>query len=266
MSVQTPGDIEEVGLADFVERAEQYRQEGDALRAVVVAESGLEQAPDDLRGRIALALARIDLGDVLQAREELAMVLGGKQHDEEALVPVEPLALGSQELEPAGLDSAGLASAGLGEAVGDDELETAFAEAESQPDEMMDANRVVEQTLRAAQLDAPEAVDAPDGEFDVTSNPTYATESMAALLDGQGRSDEAEALRVSLAAREESAPLDAEPDHDPAAWGQAGFGPDHARQLQVVATLEGWLHNLKRQEERNPGRESAGRGAAGGAA
>jgi hypothetical protein len=282
VSAHTPGGQ----TGDFAERAERHRLDGDAVRAIEVAEAGLERNPDDLRGRIALALARIDLGDVLQARDELATVLGGKR---DAAPTAAHEAVSFDSFDSSDADDP-LAQPGLGEAVGDDELETAFAEAESQRDEMMDANRVVEQTLRAAELDTPEADDTSDEDFDMAGNQTYATESMAMLLDSQGRRAEAQALRHSLASRgaqppsvealpeaealdaaeaddiELDAPEDIAQAPDSTAWEQAGFGPDHARQLQVVATLEGWLHNLKRQAERNPGRASAGRGSAGGTA
>jgi hypothetical protein len=44
----------------------------------------------------------------------------------------------------------------------------------------------------------------------------------------------------------------------------AAVGPDHAKRLQIVATLEGWLHNLKRNAECDARARVAG--AAGGAA
>ena len=223
---------EPASILDFVREAESCRQNGDALEAIRLAEAGLQAHPGELLGRIVLALAHIDLGDVEDAREVLSLAL-----PQPAIEP-----------EPA-----------LPEAVDDDELETAFAEAESDPEEMMDANRVVEQTLRAAELDAPEPG------FDISSHPTYATESMAALLDGQGREDEAHALRQTLGADasllegdEPAPPLPAGAGElpDQAEW----LGPDHAKRLQVVATLEGWLYNLRRNAEV----DSSGR--AGGAA
>ncbi len=243
---------------DFAADAEQLRLNGNAVAAIEVAEAGLVRTPDDLKGRIALALARIDLGDVLQARDELAAVLAPSRATPR---PTSAAALEAR----APVDSA--AGFDLDGEVEDDELETAFALAESDPDEMMDANRVVEQTLRAAELDAPEA------DFDLTSHPTYATESMAMLLDEQGRRAEAAALREVLAERRntQASPSLEEPDLELAsdsdlapAWGAAGLGPDHARQLHVVATLEGWLHNLKRNGNKNT--RAQGRGAAGGAA
>lgn len=220
--------------SDFAAEAEQLRQRGDAPAAVKVAEAGLARQPQHWRGRIVLALARIDLGDVLQARDELEAALsagriGGPGRASAAAPPATPALDGD---------------------LGDDELETAFAEAESDPSEMLDANALVEQTLRAAELDGPE----PD--FDLSSHPTYATESMAALLDSQGRHGEAETLRHALAAGRSVDLRSLEPLRDGGAgdasggWDDADVGPDHARRIRVVATLEGWLHNLKRDERR----------------
>lgn len=220
---------------DFAAEAEQLRQRGDALAAVRVAEAGLTRRPDDWRGRVVLALARIDLGDVLQARDELAAAL--------PLLGVRSASAGQPVREA------------LDGALEDDELETAFAEAESDPSEMMDANTLVEQTLRAAELDGPE----PD--FDLSSHPTYATESMAALLDSQGRRAEAEAVRQALATGRsvDLGALDLDGSAGGAGgWAEASVGPDHAKRLRVVATLESWLYNLRRDEERDPRLRGAG--------
>ncbi len=235
---------------DFAARAEERRLAGDAHAAIEIAESGLSREPGDLRGRVALALARIDLGDILQARDDLSEAI---RRAESASASPETSS------ENRRLDDE--LDAG---ALGDDELETAFAQAETNPDEMMDANKVVEQTLRDAELDTPEPelveVESLETPFDITSRPTYATESMAMLLAEQGRRAEAEALRESLggngfdATVEDDATLERMPPADAGAadWGEASFGPDHVKRLQVVATLEGWLHNLKRNTDRSP--------------
>jgi hypothetical protein len=221
-------------VSDFAVEAEQRRLSGDAHAAIEIAEAGLARTPGDPHGTVALALARIDLGDILQAREELAMLLGQSATPQPAI---------------------GTAPDPLDDSFGDLELESAFAAAESVPDEMMDANRLVEQTLRIAELDAPE------NDFDVVRNPTYATESMAMLLDEQGRGDEADAVRSSISdgpGAGEAALL------DDSGWGEAALGPGHVRQLQVVATLEGWLHNLKRHADSHArrARDTADGGAA----
>lgn len=201
--------------ADFVADAERSRRRGDAHAALEIAEAGLATSPADERGRIALALALIDLGDLPRAREELARALEGA-------APAAPQA-----------------TAGFAGDLADDELDSAFAAAETNPDEMMDANRVVQRTLEQHA-----DVDGAEGDFDLVGHPTYATETMASLLAGQGRAAEADALRASLA---RSAPA----AEDTARWDETGVGPDHAEQLRIVTTLEGWLHNLRRNAERD---------------
>ena len=215
-----PSDIDSDRI-DFAAEAERHRLQGDAHAAVHIAETGLVNDSKSERGRMALALALIDLGDLPRARAELAHCLS----------PVLP--------EP--IDD-------FDETLGDEELDSAFENAQTNPDEMMSANRVVEQTLEDEALDVPEAG------FDVTHHPTYATETMASLLAGQGRRAEAEQLRESMAAPP------AEPD-----WTGAGVGPDLANRLRVVATLESWLYNLKRNAEQDA-RVHAGAHTAGGAA
>ena len=148
------------------------------------------------------------------------------------------------------------------EAVADDELEAAFANAESLQEEMMDANRIAEEALRASELDDPEG-------FQVEAVPTYATETMARLLDEQGDGESADAIRARLrdpdvAAAEEapvgsvgldaaSVPMDGDlavGDDDLAIDTQGLAGPSGAngstQRERVIATLEGWLENLRR--------------------
>ena len=216
--------------ADFAADAERHRRRGDAHAAVELAEAGLTHSPQSERGHIALALALIDLGDLPRARAELARAL-------EAAAP-----------------AAVPAAEGFADDLADAELDSAFAAAETNPDEMMDANRVVERTLE--QHADPDGID-PD--FDLVRRPTYATQTMANLLAGQGRAAEADALRASLAGAAPSAE-----SHE--GWERAGVGPDHAERLRVLTTLESWLHNLKRNAERDSrlrGRPSLG--ATGGA-
>ncbi len=234
-------------MKDFAAEAERTRRAGDAAAAVEIARAGLADEPANDRGRMALALALLELGDLPRARQELEMAFP-------ADTPVAPLIATP---EPIGLE---------GE-LGDEELESAFARAETNPDEMMSANKVVEQTLENEHVHVPEAG------FDVTDSPTYATETMASLLEEQGREGDAEALRVSLGRPEEDLLGDAAnasmiqsvaasglPDaaeskpashHEWAELAEAGVGPDHAKRLRVVATLESWLHNLRQNAERD---------------
>ncbi len=270
-----PRDID----VDFAAEAERSRLRGDAHAALRIAEAGLANAPSSAGGRMALALALIDLGDLPRAREELAR---GVEREVAAAVPAVPRA----------------PHADFSGTLADDEIETAFAAAETNPDEMMSANRVVERTLAGAAFDTLET------DFDVANHPTYATETMASLLADQGRADAAGALRESLSAPNESVPNESVPSEpvpsepvpsepvpnepvpnesvpnegraffgdypndstleNAAGLLDAAVGPEHAKRLQIVATLEGWLHNLKRNAEFDARARVAG--AAGGAA
>jgi hypothetical protein len=213
--------------AEFAAKAEALRLSGNPRAAVATCEAGLADAPASERGRIALALALLDLGDLGRARAELAMAL--------AMSPT-PRAAAVAPAFHAPADAA------LDAALEEDELESAFAQAETNPDEMLDANRVVEKTLRDVEQDASE----PD--FDVAAHPAYATETMASLLDRQGRRSEADTLRQSLARRASPGAGDGHALARAVPAG-AGVGPDHARQLRIVSTLESWLHNLKRNAD-----------------
>jgi hypothetical protein len=233
--VTPPSDIETESI-DFATEAERHRLQGDAHAAVHIAETGLVNDPKSERGRMALALALIDLGDLPRARTELADCLA-----------------------PTGLEPI----AEFDDTLGDEELDSAFETAETNPDEMMSANRVVEQTLED------EAIDVPEAGFDVTHHPTYATETMASLLAEQGRRAEAERVREALSAPaalpgDESLPFASMPSSGDD-WAGTSVGPDLANRLRVVATLEGWLHNLRRIAEYDA-RVNAGERTAGGAA
>lgn len=245
-------------MKDFATEAERRRRAGDAHAAVEIAEAGLAQAPANDRARMALALALLDLGDLPRARQRLEMAFAALPP------PIPTTAHFSMPAEPE--------PTALGSDLGDDELESAFAAAETNPDEMMSANRVVEQTLENEHVEAPEAG------FDVTGSATYATETMASLLEEQGRMGEAEVLRHSLATPELALLDDSDNDSTlggidtsgaleaaeafaaPAAgWAEAGVGPDHAERLRIVATLESWLYNLRQNAERDSRARTAGR-------
>ena len=210
-----------------------------------MAEAGLAVEPDNDRGRIVLALALLDLGDLARARERLERAFPAE-------TPVVPVAFPPEAI-------------GLAGELRDDELESAFAEAETNPDEMMSANKVVQQTLENEHVEVPEAG------FAITDSPTYATETMASILEEQGRVGEAEALRRGLVhpgddpfgdASNLSAvesidaagmlDLTGSTSTSGAEWTDAAVGPAHAERLRVLATLEGWLYNLRQQAERDP--------------
>jgi len=193
----------------FPALAEANRRAGRLEEAERVAREGLRRRPELVAGRVALALVLLDLGRVDEARAELERVLED--------VPDHPLALAS------------LARAGgtALEALADDEIEGAFADAEASVGEMVDANHVAARALEAADLDEPEGV------FPADPDSLFATPTVANLLESQGHGAEAAALREELARRSRGeAP--------------ASAAAEGAQRERVIATLERWLENLRR--------------------
>ena len=200
----------EAGSPAFPALAEAHRQQGDPERALEVAEQGLLADPDRVAGRVVRALALIDLGRVDEARRELVQVL--------ERVPDQVLATRAQaELEESG-SSDPLAN------LGDAELEDAFEEAAAEREQMIDANHVAEATLRAV-----DGVGSVGPAFPPGADSPFATETVAELLESQGHTAGARALRRLLEER------------------RGGRGPVASiDRSQVIATLEAWLDNLRR--------------------
>lgn len=191
------------------------------------------------RARIARALELLDAGEVADAREELRNALLAASAEEASVVADGDTPVPVQPYDP-------VLAAGE---IGDGEIDEAFALAETDPDEMMSANKVVEETLEAPDLGGPEAL------LDIANRPTYATRSMAALLEDQGRRSEASAVRASLPdplSSSLSNPLSnslsnsLSNDASASQAAEAGFLTESdAERLQIIATLESWLHNVR---------------------
>ena len=184
-----PSDIQTEGRA--ARDAETLRRGGSASEARKVAEEGL-RCDETPALRIALGLALLDLGDEVAARGELERAFALLEGPSDA----EPLA-----------------------AIADAELESAFLEAESNPDEMWNANHLAEAALKQVDEGVPEGVT-------MTPDSPFANATIAGLLEEQGHIDEAQALREAIATDGQSAGTD----------GSAA----------IIATLERWLDNLRR--------------------
>lgn len=238
----------------FPALVETYRQLGDLVEARRVAEAGLDEVPESTTGRVALALTLLDLGEIEAVRDQLTGALRSLQVTPSSLpeagseAVAEPEALSDEESAPPPAwadDSAELEpsfapaedpDAGLEDA----EIDQAFESAEAQPDEMVDANKVVEQTLRREELDAPE------GEFaSLSSTPTFATRTVAELLERQGDREGADAIRSSLGSLTGDE-LDAAEVPEEEAPSDGISGADPAETVRIVATLQSWLENLRR--------------------
>jgi hypothetical protein len=207
------------GAPAFPALAEANRRAGREKEAERVAREGLLHRPDCAAGRVALALALLDQEREDEARNVLERVL------EE--VPDHPLAVAAlpdTSLVPSG----DVSTVGLGEddadEIGDDELDRAFASAETSVDSMVSANDLAAQAMRVAALDRPEGIaDHPDLTDD--ANSPFATDTMAALLENQGHEAEARAVRERVGSREM---------------------PTEPERRRVLDTLERWLEQLRR--------------------
>ena len=105
----------------------------------------------------------------------------------------------------------------------DTELDQAFADAEPDADEVIDADRVAREAIDQADRElVSEVVGSPDSSF--------ATQTMAELLELQGEAAGASRIRASL----ESAPP------------EQMLPPAVSHGDRVLRTLEQWLANLER--------------------
>ncbi len=210
------------GAPSFPARAEAQRRAGRPDEARRIAEEGLAESPQRLAGRVALALALIDLGEIESAKDELGAVLATEPGHPVARAAWTPLQGEAADALPAVVAEGEAAAESPLAALDEAELEDAFAEAEAEPDEMMTANHVAEAALRAVEDGGPEGVR-------LDEDSPFATETVASLLEEQGDAASAEAIRSTLARRAPQAPADFDRE-------------------RVVATLERWLDNLRRSK------------------
>jgi hypothetical protein len=193
------------GAPEFPALAEALRRNGRPEDAEDVARRGLEVDRDRADGILVLALALLDQGRVAEAHGALA----GRV---EKLLPDRGVAAPEASEPHADID--------FDDALSEGELDRAFATAAPDPDQIIDADRMAHEAMRAASLDEPETDSA---------NPIFATQAMAELLEKQGDLSGAARIRAALAPR----------NVDP--W-------PRSRRDSIVATLESWLANLRRVE------------------
>ena len=182
-----------VAATDAYALAESHRRAGRAAEAERVARLGLEREPRALRLRVLLALALLDQrrGNAARAELERALAAGAEF----------PTELSEQEFD------------------------AAFANAEPEADQVIDADRVAEQALREAELGPADEISPPG------SDSVFATRTMAELLERQGDREGAARIRSRIE-RSRTAPA-------------APSAADRRRQL--VNELERWLVNLRKE-------------------
>jgi len=205
------------GAPEFASLSEALRRAGRLQEAEDVARSGIAHKPGSLEGSLVLALVLLDQGRVDDAR---AALLARSAESLEALgvdsIPAEASLAAELAISPAGFEGD----------VTDNELERAFEAAEPVLDQLVDADSVAEAAMRGASLDEPE-LDPQDA-----AEPVFATRTMAELLEAQGDAVGAARIREELAVDEGVA--------DP----RQGRS---AQRERVIAALETWLNNIRKQ-------------------
>lgn len=220
---------------------------GAAVELQEKLERALEQA--------SLALGLIERGEIDEARCELERLLAAR-HGQPLAATAPRAADAPAETQPAETEgwnaapppspSEPLQFAGD---LGDSELDLAFAQAESDREQMHDANRVAQLVLDRADREA---------SFEANDHPIFATETMADLLEGQGDREGARAIRRAL----HMGPQAADGEGAPAAWtggsaeswlsGEPAAERDDdsearmSHDARTLATLERWLDNVRR--------------------
>lgn len=201
-------DASETGgpLPEFAQRAEQRRQAGDADAAERILRAGLAEQPS---ADAVLMLARLLLeqgrgNEALDAIEQYASQTRRPGDDAPAPPP------------PPGSDAD--APVVFAEALSDDELELAFEDAQPESERMVDADSIAQQAIRQTDTDL-------SGDFG-SPEVSYATETVAGLLETQGDVSTASRLRRAVAA-------------------SASRAPDRDRRAATIRELERWLGNLR---------------------
>jgi len=195
-SEATPGAVGVPGAdraQDFAAQAERLRREGEPSTALERVRAGLSGEPHHVAGRVALALALLDLGRAQEARHELESIVHvGEAPGEEASLPE----------------------------LADEEVDRAFDEASPESDAMLDAERIAMGALRAVEEEGP-------GNGPELPGEAFRTQTMAHLLERQGDTEGAAAIRASLRA-------------------EIVQGNEPTRVDRRIQVLERWLAKLRR--------------------
>lgn len=195
------------GAPGFAALAELYRRGARLDDAERVVRSGLECRPEAREGRVVLALVLLDRG-----------------RPDEARAVLEPLA--EEAFDRARGDEIG--------GMSDAELERAFEAAEPDADALIDPDRVAREAVEWVDAVGVDSASPHHLAGEIGAGGTFATRTMAALLERQGDADGAEQIRAALggSAGRSSAVSD-------------GARPDAVQREHVIQVLESWLGNLR---------------------
>lgn len=150
--------------------AEGHRRAGLVDQAEQLARNGIDEHPDSPEGALVLALALLD-----QDRDDDARRVIERWADTNLGVEVTDNSTSDADFD--------------GE-VSDGELETAFASAETDRDEVIDADAIAQQAMLDAKIDPADEFTSPDSSF--------ATRTVADLLSQQGDEDGASRIRAMV--------------------------------------------------------------------
>ncbi len=251
------------GAAAWAALAEQHRRAGRLEAAEALAREALAAAPDASASWMALCLALLEQGRIAEARDELARGLAATPSvvlarerivewpaaaalaelpDEEEAICVD--AVTREEPEPFTLDDAPEALI----AFADDDADAFATSAAIEEDASIEADPAASEDEGAA--------DEADSLL-LAGRGTFATQTVAALLERQGLADEARRLRERIS--EDAARAGAFDVVEPAAGepftiGRERFAGDEiseaevraAHRARVLSTLEQWLGNLRK--------------------
>ncbi len=188
--------------ADFALTAERQRREGALAEAEQLLRSGLDAQPDSAEGALVLALVLLDGDRGEEAREVL------------------------ERCAEASRDRVAADSLDTGEVftdrVSESELDSAFESAETNREEMFDADAIAQRAMRETESDFSDELTSPTSSF--------ATRTVAELLEKQGDDRGASRIRAIV---------------DSPAGTQPGAANSRDRHDQTIQQLERWLVNLR---------------------
>jgi hypothetical protein len=186
--------------AEFAMLAEGHRRAGLTDQAEQMARAGIDENPDCAEGALVMALVLLDQDRVDEARRVIEQWADAN------------LGVEVTDNSDSGEDFGGVVS--------DGELETAFASAETDRDEVIDADAIAQQAMLDAKVDPADEFASPDSSF--------ATRTVADLLSQQGDEQSASRIRAMV---------------DSTTGDSAATDPH--RNAAKIEQLERWLSNIR---------------------
>jgi hypothetical protein len=182
--------------------AERQRREGALAEAERLLRSELGDRPDCVEGALVLALVLLDGNRGEEARAVLERCANA--------IP-DPVTAGGTDTGEIFTDH-----------VSDSELESAFEDAETNPEEMFDADAIAQRAMRETESEFSDELVLPSSSF--------ATRTVAELLEKQGDDRGASRIRAIV---------------DSSARTEPGAAKSRDRRNQTIEQLERWLTNLR---------------------